>query len=535
MKKKNSRYINLIGIICFALLFIGCESDFLDINSDPNNPTEVPLRQLLPAIEVRLGTVTDHATGFSNFAHNYLQYTTVRGNLNLNIITGNDFFVITPWNNAYQTVLTDIREVVRIGTENEDWHYVGIAQIIQAYVFSLLVDYYGDVPYFNANQGAANPTPEFNSGPEIYADIFNKIDEGIANLAKESTLSPGDDDVIYEGDVDKWRRFAKTLKLKLYNQIKDVQDVSAAVQALIAEGDLISSPAEDFEIPYGQSTAPDDRNQGYATEYASGTHSYVNPYFYEVLTNQNTFGHGGNIFPVDDPRLPYYVYDQLQPGDEPENDPAYLDEATGFLSIYSFSYNIDPNEGFDQAASQSVMGLYPVGGRYDEGEGVLINFNGYGAGPLRLLPYFNRLYIEAELALSGEISGDPQVLLESAIRASFAEVNAIASAASAPQIEEDPIDDYVARVMSTYASNPLRTIITQKWIANYGAPVDIYNDYRRTGYPILHDGNTDNLIVTERTRDFIVSLPYANTDLDLYPNPPAQRNPYSSRVFWDVD
>src|SRR5690606_37130737 len=279
-----------------------------------------------------------------------------------------------------------------------------------AYVFSVLVDYYGDVPFLDANQGSANPTPAFNDDAEIYDNLFSLIDEGIANLAKESALSPGSDDVIYKGDLAKWRKFAKTLKLKLYNQIREVQNVSADVQALLTEGDLISSISENFQIPYGQSTAPDDRNQGYATEYAPGTHSYINPYFYEVMRGEDNFGHGGLTFGFD-PRIPYYFYNQLKPGEEPENPAAYHNEQTGFLSIYSFSYNIDPNEGFDQSASQTVMGLFPVGGLYDDGEGTTIEFNGRGDAPLRLLPYMNRLFIEAELAQAGVTGGDAAALL----------------------------------------------------------------------------------------------------------------------------
>lgn len=534
MKLFNKNILK-IGLLA-AVFSLGSCDEFLDINKDPNSPTDVPLAQLLAAVEVRIGNATDHATGLSRFSHNYMQYTTIRGNINHNIITGNDFEATAPWDRAYLTLLTDARDLISKGTETESWHYVGIAQIIRAYMFSVLVDYYGDIPYFDANQGSANPTPEFNDGAAIYADLFDQIDEGIANLAKSSTLSPGSDDVIYNGDLNKWRKFAKTLKLKMYNTIRLVQDVSGPVQALLAEGDLISSAADDFEIQYGTSTAPDDRNQGYATEYAIGSHTNVNPYFYEVMRGEDKFGHGGNIFNgVEDPRIPYYFYNQIKPGEDPENPPAYINASTGFLSIYSFSYNIDPNEGYDQGASQTVMGLYPVGGRYDEGDGVTINFNGYGAGPLRLLPYMNRLFIEAELAAAGVTSGNAQTLLQNAIKAAFAEVNAIASAAGAPQIPATTIDDYVAKIDANYASNPMRVIMTQKWIANFGCPIDVYSDHRRTGYPTLHDGNTDTEIVTERTRDWIVSLPYSTADLDLYANPPAQRNPYLSRVFWDLD
>ncbi len=524
-----------IGLLSMVFSLGACESDFLDINEDPNNPTDVPMSQLLSMAEVRIGSITDHNTGVSNFAHNYMQYTTIRDNINHNIILGDDFIVTAPWDRAYLTLLTDLRDMIRKGTETESWHYVGVGQLIRAYVFSVLVDYYGDVPYFNSNQGSLNPTPEFDDDAAIYADLFVQIDEAIANLEASSTSTPGNDDIIYGGDLDKWRKFAKTLKLKLYNTVREVQDVSGPVQALLAEGDLISSPDEDFEIPYGTSTAPDNRNQGYATEYAIGSHTNVNPYFYEVLMNKNTFGHGGNIFATVDPRIPYYIYNQIEPGEEPENPAAYIDEQTGFLSIYSFSYNIDPNEGFDQGSSQSVMGLYPIGGRYDEGDAETINFNGFAAGPLRLLTYMNRLFIEAELAQVGVTSGDPAALLNQAVEAAFDEVNAIATAASAPQISDDAIADYLVAVNATFATAPLQTIITQKWIANFGSPIDVYSDFRRTGFPILHDGNADTEIVTERTRDWILSLPYSSADLDLYETPPAQRNPYLSRVFWDID
>lgn len=524
-----------MGLLSMVLVMASCE-DFLDINEDPNNPTDVPMSQLLSASEVRIGSITDIATGVTRFTHEYMQYTSVRGNLNHNIITGNDFVVTAPWDRAYLTMLTDLRDLIAKGEETESWHYVGVAKLIKAYTFSVLVDYYGDVPYFDANLGSENPTPSFDNGAAIYADLFTLIDEAIANLAAESTLSPGTDDIIYKGDLNKWRKFGKSLKLKLYNTIRDVQNVSAPVQALIAEGDLISSIDESFQIPYGSSTAPDDRNQGYATEYASGTHSYVNPYFYEIMTNKNTFGHQGLKFGIPDPRVPYYFYNQLQPGEDPENPTAYYEASTGFLSIYSFSYNIDPNEGFDQSSSQTVMGLYPIGGRFDEGDGVVIDFNGFAAGPLRLLPYMNVLFIQAELAAAGVTQGDAEALLRAAMTAAFAEVNAIASAAGAPSIPAADRNLYINTVIAnTFGSAPLETIMTQKWIANFGGPVDVYSDYRRTGFPVLHDGNTDALTVTERTRDWILSLPYSTADLDLYLNPPAQRNPYLSRVFWDID
>jgi hypothetical protein len=63
----------------------------------------------------------------------------------------------------------------------------------------------------------------------------------------------------------------------------------------------------------------------------------------------------------------------------------------------------------------------------------------------------------------------------------------------------------------------------------------VYNDYRRTGYPILHDGNTDDLDVTVRTREYALSFPWVTTNLDVNPNAPSQKTVNTYRVFWDVN
>ena len=115
-----------------------------------------------------------------------------------------------------------------------------------------------------------------------------------------------------------------------------------------------------------------------------------------------------------------------------------------------FSFNIDPNEGFDQASSRTVQGLYPVGGRYDDGNGGIASFNGAGDTPQRILCYFQRKFIEAELALTGVTTGLDAVLFEEAIRASFAKVNEVAANAGAPAIASANIDAYVTNVITRY-------------------------------------------------------------------------------------
>ena len=273
-------YTLFIGL---SLTITGC-SEWLDINEDPKNPTDVPLNQLLVSAQVNLaGAVGASTGGLGNFTAMYTHYTVQRGtSQNDYAFNGNDFGVTTPWALIYPWALTDIEKMIEKGEETESWHYVGIGQIMKAYLFSVLVDIYGEVPYFDANKGSEGPYPAYDDDEAIYQEVFNLLDEGIANLAKSSTLSPLNDDIFYGGGpqaIPLWRKFAKTLKLKLYNQTRLVWDNATEVNDLLSGGDLIGE-GDDFEFQYGGSIAPDNRNPAYTQEYTpGGAFNYCSPYF----------------------------------------------------------------------------------------------------------------------------------------------------------------------------------------------------------------------------------------------------------------
>lgn len=547
------------AIFGLCTMLIGCADEFLDINDDPNNPIEASLPLLMSSAQVDIaGALGNSIGGLSAVPQAYTQQMFQRGITEQDYaITGSDFEIITPWNILYTRGLMDLEQMIDLATQEEAWSYVGVAQILKAYSFSLMVDMWGDVPFSNAFEGTENLGPAYQTGEEIYPQLIDLLDSGIVNLERESIVVMGSDDIFYGGDLSLWRKFANTVKLKMYNQVRLVQDVSGEVNALLTEGDLISDQSEDFEFNYGTSNAPENRNPAYVQEYAPGfAQFYINPFFYENLAALNTFGHRGYgaEIGVTDPRIPYYFYDQLAAGEPAENPCPYCDtdvngnliipelEGTGFLSIYMFSFNIDPDEGFDQSSSQTVAGLYPVGGRYDEGEGVPVNFNGEEDTPQRFLTYFARKYIEAELYLTGVVSGDAEAAFIEAMQSSFDKVNEVASNAShksVPTIPQEEIDAYIAAVMADYAeaemSGKLEHIITQKWIASFGFAVDAYTDYRRTGFPVLHDGNNDDLAITSRTRDFPFSFPWVTANLQINANAPEQKQIATpeAKVFWD--
>ena len=234
-------------------MYSGCSS-WLDINEDPNNPTEVPLNQILPTVQVDIaGSVGMSTGGLCNYASMYMHQTVQRGTANNDYgFTGSNFGVTTPWRIVYERALTDIREIINIGEADEAWHYVGVAQILKGYIFSVMVDIYGDVPYFEANMGGEQPFPAYDDGETVYQEVLQLLDSGIYNIARESTLTPLNDDLFYGGGedaLDQWRKFANTLKLKMYNLARLVWDVSSEVNALLSnQDDLINGPEDDFEF-----------------------------------------------------------------------------------------------------------------------------------------------------------------------------------------------------------------------------------------------------------------------------------------------
>lgn len=536
MRRINS--IKIWGLTALVFVATGCEKNFLDINVDPNNPARVSVDQLLTSAEVNMvNSFGIGNPGLSTPASILVHQTVQRGSVDAYNVNGEDFQIQTAWQNLYSGALEDFKKIVD-DEVNTDPFYTGAARILTAYTYSIMVDLWGDIPFSEALQGAEAQFPHYDDDAAIYPQLFSMIDEGIAEIG---SADEGDRpaDVIYNGDLDLWRQFANTLKLKMYNQIRLVDDVADEVNALTADDDLMGDGG-DFELAYGTSVAPDDRNPAFVLEYTTGNRpSYISPYFREIMMGNSALNTIMNGIP--DPRVPYYWFDQLKPNGTPQNPTEYYDNTTGFLSIWFASQGV--NQGWQQDRSQTVLGLYPIGGRYDDGKGGEVNTSGAVSGPgdvaQRLLPYFSSLYIQAELALEEPgVTGDPRDLFEAAMYASFQKVNDIADASGAPLIDDEDVESYVDAVLTKYdaasQAGKLELIMTEKWIASFGFAVDAYTDYRRTGFPVMYDPNTDPLPFTVTSRGYPVALAYNTLSLNLNHNAPAeQKTVTTDRVFWD--
>ena len=577
-------------IIPLAMIVIlsSCKKDFLDINTDPNNPTDAPIDLLLPTAERTLGDALALGSGdnggLSQILEVYVHRITTREEADQYGAQGNEFFTSLAWPKFYSSspppgaseplhgILQNLDEIIKKSTEDNNLYYRGIAKVLKAYTFSQLVDAFGDVPFSEANK-LDDPEnsiiyPKFDDDAEIYPQLLVMLDEALADLgsADGGPLQPGDDDVIYGGDIELWMKAANTIKLKLYTQTRLVINVGTEVNALLgAPENLIASTSESFLLPYGTLGATDDRNPAYGEYFATQRSNHISPWFYEILKGRNTLINNGNP----DPRVPYYFYNQLRADEPPENQTEYRDGA--FATIYFGS--VGPDRDRNNQNTLTTLGVYPAGGRFDDGEGGgpvnttgVDGQSGTGAAPYRFITYADRLYLEAELIQAGLVAGDARAVLEKAVLESFRMVDAVVGYASLNQTVPALVDGatptpevqtYIDKVLAEFdggtAAKKMQVIMTQKWIQSFGSAVDAYSDYRRTGYPIMWDpsntsmapggfiqppANGDPFQDTQKavpvllSRTYPYTLPWVDDELETNPNAPDQKDPQTFKPFW---
>jgi len=555
--------LNIFKVILPAALLLGSCKKFLDVNQNLNNPVSVPVSTLLPDAEKSLGDALVVGNGLSETLAVYMHQMATREAPDQYGVTGGDFFLQNAWSTYYDGALVSLDEIIKTAVPAGYFKYSGIAKILKAYGYSQFVDVFGDIPFTEADKfKEGKQFAKFDASKDIYPALITMINDGIADLNNTAVnaKTPGSDDVIYQGNATKWIKAANTIKLKLLTQVRKVQNVQADVTALLSTpANLINTTSESFILPYRPLGSTDDRNPGFGDYFATQRANHISPWFYSILK-----GYNPNIFTANpDPRIPYYFYNQMKASTAPRegNQTEYRDGA--FVSIYFGS--VGPDRDRNQQGTISVWGIYPVGGRYDQGDGLNVNAtSGTGAAPYRFITYADRLYLEAELINVGLVTGDAKAKLQAAMAESFKQVDYMITSYVKPTqtvpalVGNAAVTTYTNNVLTAYdagsVSRQLEIIMTEKWISSFGSSVDQYTDYRRTGYPILFNPKDPTMapggkvqppingdpvnpgaqkaVPVQLSVTYPWSLPWSTSELEKNQSAPQQKNPQSYKVFW---
>lgn len=437
MKRYISNIKKATLLTAGLLVASACTSEFEEMNVDPNSPTGVSSAVLLPnAIESSVDRYWGHRTRFERLnidgAMLWMQYFTrnIYSNEGDNYSVGPEFHA-NNWKGLFNDAAVNFqRIVVQSGPEGKspNPNYEGIALVMRSWVFSLLTDLYGPIPYSEALKGtSAQPiyTPKYDSQEQVYAGLLNDL-----KLANEKLVVGGPSvsgDIMFNGNILRWKKMANSLRLKLANrQAAKKPNESRAIMAEIM-GDPAKYPIFTSNSDYAvlsHTTVLPSNNEWHQVMIQDGRTDWN---ISKTLTDKlNSLG---------DTRIGVFA--------QPNGQGAYEGHPNGLPDGIATTY----------LSSSSQIGTFFLD----------------RAAPSVIMSYAELQLILAEAALDGDLAGDAQAYYENGIKASFNQFKATMPA------------DYLTKAGPATKEN----ILTQKWMALYGQGLEAWTEYRRTGYPVL--------------------------------------------------
>lgn len=297
MKKYIYNIFKGVGLaFVFVLVMSSCNKWIdTDININPDAPADVPMKLMLPAIEQSFGynmtgndivrvtnMWTQHYDGVVRQSLAQAKYTYLPADVN------------NLWNSMYTEIFMNSKVLIQ-KAENPDGeaspHFAGIAQVITATTLGIATDVFGDMPFSEGFSGDQNIlTPAFDSQETLYGTINSTLDDAITNLSSATNAIDVEGDVIYGGDLDKWKKAAYSIKARHAMQLGAINGDAAYTAALAAAANGFTSNDDDMEVPWEEANK--------------------NP-VYQFMDERGDIRMGATFVDMlkanDDPRLPFFA------------------------------------------------------------------------------------------------------------------------------------------------------------------------------------------------------------------------------------
>lgn len=524
--KTKSFYI--AGALLAAAMLTGCTDNFDNINTDPTGITEGSPAYLMPYIQQK-GTHVDswqYQVGDNLHTNLYAQYfANTAAYFNSDSYTYNNTWVTDGfWSSYYVDVLKQARAAQTEAEKNPAYTCINqTIKIFTARCTALTTDVFGDVPYFEAAKG--NDGVHYDSQKDIYADIFKQLKGAVdtLNMLKddaEQMRYKTNQDLIYDGDFDKWIRLGNSLRLRYALRLAYVDPATAKSEgeaALSATGGLMAS---------------NDDNAGV---YITGTGQNGWPLFQICgwgefsmsKTMENMLKQTSTVL---DPRTSlWFGHTEGSTASAPEYVGVPNGVAADQLGNYadkSYTWGLEYGPEWNTANDKSTW-TFVLSHRQ------------------KVMDYSEVCFLKAEAALRGwNGAGSAEANYLAGIQASFDAERAnvpdnFKSAYTTADDETYKTTGSAAWSSETTEEGHLKQIITQKWLALFPDGAEAWTEFRRTGYPVLTPVQvTLNSSLPQGT--FVKKLRY--TDDELRDNPNASSSSLNNgkgdgmnvRVWWDT-
>ncbi len=483
----KNKIFSLVTVLTLLVIIFSC-ADFEEINTNPNNPEVVPINSLMVDI-LRRPISSYHSLG-ETYGNLSMQHTARLMSAEIDVYIWHPHTGL--WNNAYRT-LREIESVTKMADRDNMMNYKGVVMVIRAFIVHVLTDFYGDVPYSEAASEVF--TPKYDRQEDIYNALL--ADLRTANELLGATGERVRNDILFDGDITKWKKFANSLRVRILMRLSERNDPSSELREILGNSSnypIFESNNDNAALTY--TTSPGSQYPTYS--WAGGT------WFMTSMSNTLV----DRLLELNDMRLKVYAAEN----DEGE----YMGAQNGL--------DINPPD-----LPYSFRGLLYSPFFVD---GALPN-----AAQTVLMDYAELQFILAEAAERGFILGDAANHYYAGIQASF---DYYTERASVFGFSAQPAEgfDYLEQDDVAYNGSQqerLEKIAEQKWIHLFNS-IEKYFDWKRTGLPVMlpgpdarNNGNIPRRMVYPPTEHEHNEIRYREA-IDRIGG-----DDINARVWWDVE
>jgi hypothetical protein len=483
-----------ISIISLGLLLqLSCTKNYPNINTDRNTvatvgPAELPFL-FARAEKEATPSIWNYQIAQNLFADQYAQYFACTATyFPSDRLTIRMDWVGAAFNPIYTDVVPQLQSIFEAADPNSAEY--ALANVVWVLVFHRVTDYWGPIPYFNA--GVPGSTVPYDPQDKIYDDFFKRLTAAVDVLKTHTSETPyGDWDLIYGGNVNKWIKFANTLRLRLALRISKVDPAraQAEAEAAVASGTLTDSPGDDALLK--RSLTGDDNNG------------------LSIMSDWNEFRMSATMESVlkgySDPRMPVYFLPAQKTG-------TYEGERNGLTST-QLTQSVNLHDANSHVGPRWASPSY--GGNAD-----------YLSTPQNVMATAEAYFLRAEGALLGwNMGGTAQQLYEAGITNSLkqwgitdpAVITSYINSMNTPIAPNDYLNSPpVTNIPVKWGATPaiqLEQVALQKWLATFPDGMEAWADYRRSHvlklYPVA---NSDNPDITNTTTQWIRRIPFLDNE-----------------------
>ncbi len=488
----KTKYLIKISIALLTFIICACTDDFEELNKDPHAVSSLEPGVQLATIQVNLSGNRAEAWHFDlGIASPKIQH--FGGSWWIQHggqyrIEARDHWE-RKWEVRYPREVKNIVDVIRLTEDVEEYHNTyHAARILKVYIFSRLTDMYGDIPYSEAGLGYTHQKflPAYDKQEEIYEDFFKELDEAVAQLDASYPAIEGD--LFYNGDIEKWKKFGNSLRMRLGFRVANVDPDNAEHQVEKAiENGVMQSNADICMMEHG--------DYGYSYE-------------------ENRGNGRSHVFNASDNSEGYRLVSTLVDYMQETNDPRLTRYGGTYMNVEGGNYGTDVTEyhieGIEPGAFWWNLWEDPIYITDEEGDTVInpntgdflrIGMENRHMMPSKYVaaydaPFFHFTYAETELLMAeavirGWAAGDAETHFHNALEAAC---NHVSMYPGAPVITEGEIQDFIdANPFPADFDEQMKIIHEQMWVNFFLNGGEAYSNWRRTGYPELEpfDGVDD--------------------------------------------